>query len=141
MKNAIIFFISIIVLTSCSSEIDLDKKDKTELGLEQLPNDLKKIYSTTFQKANDTTTYNIFSLDKNYELTHYWTGMHKQLLTKGFNHHFVINGKEFKLGTNKGDPFILQNKKLYNTTELNLTEYNFEKAKYMEIDLTEYLTE
>ena len=67
--------------------------------------------------------------------------MNKQLLRKGFNHHFVINDKEFKLGANQGDPFILRNKKLYYTTELNLADYNYEKAKYIEIDLTEYLTE
>ena len=52
-----------------------------------------------------------------------------------------INNKEFKLGANQGDPFVLLNKKLYYTTELNLADYNFERAIYIEVDLTEYLTE
>ena len=141
MKNAILILISILTLSSCSGETDLDKKKKTELTFDQLPAELKEIYGTNFRVANDTTDYYVYSLDKNYELTHYWTGMNKQLLTKGFNHHFVINGKEFKLGANQGDPFVLRNKKLYYSTELNLAEYNFEKAKFIEIDLTEYLNE
>ena len=141
MKNAILILISILTLSSCGGEIDLDSKKKTELTFDQLPAELKEIYGTNFRVANDTTDYYVYSLDKNYELTHYWTGMNKQLLTKGFNHHFVINGKEFKLGANQGDPFVLRNKKLYYSTELNLAEYNFEKAKFIEIDLTEYLNE
>ncbi len=141
MKNAILILISILTLSSCGGEIDLDSKKKTELTFDQLPAELKEIYGTNFRVANDTTDYYVYSLNKNYELTHYWTGMNKQLLTKGFNHHFVINGKEFKLGANQGDPFVLRNKKLYYSTELNLAEYNFEKAKFIEIDLTEYLNE
>ena len=141
MKNAILILISILTLSSCGGEIDLDSKKKTELTFDQLPAELKEIYGTKFRVANNTTDYYVYSLDKNYELTHYWTGMNKQLLTKGFNHHFVINGKEFKLGANQGDPFVLRNKKLYYSTELNLAEYNFEKAKFIEIDLTEYLNE
>jgi hypothetical protein len=141
MKNAILLLISILTLNSCGGEIDLDKKKKTELTFYQLPDDLKKIYGTNFRIANDTSDYYVYSLDKNFELTHYWTGMDKQLLTKGFNHHFVINGKEFKLGANQGDPFVLRKKKLYYSTELNLAEYNFEQAKIIEIDLTEYLSE
>ena len=141
MKLTILILISILTLSSCSGEIDLDKKKKTELNFDQLTSELKNIYGTKFPNRNDSIDYYVFSLDKNYELTHNWTGMHKQLLTKGFNHHFVINGKEFKLGANQGDPFVLQNKKLYYSTELNLTDYNYEKAKFIEIDLTEYLIE
>ena len=141
MKNAILILISILTLSSCGDEIDLDKKNKTELTFDQLPTELKKIYGANFQIANDTTDYLVFSLDNNYELTHYWTGMNKQILTKGFNHHFVINGKEFKLGANQGDPFVLRNKKLYYSIELNLAEYNFKKAKFIEIDLAEFLTD
>ncbi|MBL87686.1 MAG: hypothetical protein CMO82_13655 [Winogradskyella sp.] len=141
MKNAILILFSILTLSSCSGEIDLDKEKKTKLTFDQLPPELKKIYGTKFPTGNDSIDYYVFSLDKNYELTHYWTGMNKQLLTKGFNHHFVINGKEFKLGANQGDPFVLRNKKLYYSTELNLAEYIFEKAKFIEIDLTEYLNE
>ncbi|MCP4053495.1 MAG: hypothetical protein GY739_10580, partial [Mesoflavibacter sp.] len=89
MKNAILILISILTLSSCGGEIDLDSKKKTELTFDQLPAELKEIYGTNFRVANDTTDYYVYSLDKNYELTHYWTGMNKQLLTKGFNHHFV----------------------------------------------------
>ena len=133
MKNVILILITLLTLTSCSSKIDLDEKKKTQLTFEQLPDDLKEIYKTKHKIANDTTDYYIYSLDKGFTLTHYWTGMDNQLLTKGFNHHFVINDKEFKLGANQGDPFVLRNKKLYYTTELNLADYNFEKAKYMEL--------
>ena len=141
MKNLIILLISILTLNSCGKEIDLDKMKKKELNFEELNFKLKDIYSSNFNSPNDSIDYYIFSLDKNYELTHYWTGMNKQLLTKGFNHHFVINGKEFKLGANQGDPFVLLNKRIYYTTELNLSKNNFEKAKFTEIDLKEYLTE
>ena len=141
MKNTLLILISILTLTSCGGEIDLDKKEKNILNYEQLPVELKKIYSMNFNSPNDSVDYYIFSLDKNYELNHYWTGMHKQLLTKGFNHHLIINKKEFKLGANQGDPFVLRNKKLYYTTELNLDKNNFEKAEFIEIDLTKYLTE
>lgn len=141
MKSAILILISILTLTSCGGEIDLDKKKKTELTFDQLPSEVKKIYGTKFRIENDSTDFYVYSLDKNYELTHYWTGMNNQLLTKGFNHHFVINGMEFKLGANQGDPFVLWNKKLFYSTELNLAEYNFEKAKFIEIDLSEFLTE
>ena len=141
MKNVILILISILTLTSCGREINLDKKKKNELTFDQLPVKLKEIYGTKFRIENDSIDYYVYSLDKNYELTHYWTGMNKQLLTKGFNHHFVINEKEFKLGANQGDPFVLLNKKIYYTTELNLANYNFKKAKFIEIDLTEYLTE
>ena len=141
MKNGILILISILVLTSCSEEISLDEKKKNELTFQQLPEKLKAIYGTKFSVENDSIDYFVYSLDKNYELTHYWTGMNKQLLTKGFNHHFEINEKKFKLGANQGDPFVLLNKKIYYTTELNLAKYNFEKAKFIEIDLTQDLTE
>ena len=141
MNNVILILITLLTLTSCTSEIDLDKIKRTEFTFDQLPTDLKEIYSTEHKTANDTTDYYVFSLDENYPLTHYWTGMNKQLLTKGFNHHFIINTKKFKLGANQGDPFVLRNKKLYFSTELNLADYNFKNAKYIEIDLTEYLTE
>ena len=141
MKNRMLILISLLTLFSCGGEIDLDKKKKTELTFDKLPAELKVIYGSNFRVTNDTTDYHVYSLDKNYELTHYWTGMNKQLLTKGFNHHFEINGIEFKLAANQGDPFVLLNKKLYYSTELNLAEYNFEKVTFIEIDLTEYLND
>jgi len=141
MKKAILIFTSILTLISCSEEINLDKVNKTELTFDQLPEELKEIYGTTFRVANDSIDYYVISLDKNYDLTHYWTGMNKQLLTQGFNHHFIINGKEFKLAANQGDPFVLWDKKLYYSTELNLAQNNFEQAKFIEIDLTENLNE
>ncbi len=140
MKNTILILISIFALISCSREINLDNKSKTLLTFNELPNDLKKIYGTNFRVANDTTDYYALSLDKNYNLIHYWTGMHKQLLTKGFNHYFIINGKKFKLSANQGDPFVLLNKKLYYSTELNLTQYNYKQTTFIEINLAEYLS-
>ena len=72
MKNIIhLIFIALLTLTSCSSEIDLDKKKKIVLEFEQLPTDLKELYRTKHKTINDTTEYYIFSLDKNYTLTHY----------------------------------------------------------------------
>ncbi|MAW95009.1 MULTISPECIES: hypothetical protein [unclassified Leeuwenhoekiella] len=141
MEKAILIFTSILTLISCSDEIDLDKEIKTEFTFDQLPEELKEIYGSNFPIRNDSIDYYVFSLDKDYNLNHYWTGMNKQLLTKGFNHHFVINGKEFKLGANQGDPFVLWDKKLYYSTELNLAQNNFTQAKFIEIDLTEHLNE
>ena len=119
----------------------MDWKSKRKLNYEQLPSDLqavfqKKIYAI---KNKDTTDFFVFSLDSGYTLTHYWTGMGKNLLSEGFNHHFVINDKKFEMDANQGDPFVLRNGKFYYTTELNLAEYNYEKAEFIEIDLTEDL--
>ncbi|MBU2941032.1 hypothetical protein KO494_15885 [Lacinutrix sp. C3R15] len=141
MKNAILILITILTLTSCGGEIDLDWKSKRKLTYEQLPSDLqavfqKKIYAI---KNRDTTDFFVFSLDSGYTLTHYWTGMGKNLLSEGFNHHFVINDKKFEMDANQGDPFVLREGKFYYTTELNLAEYNYKKAEFIEIDLTEDL--
>ena len=141
MKNAILILISVLILTSCGSETDLDLKLKRKLTYEQLPSDLqtvfqKKIYAI---KNRDTTDFFVFSLDSGYTITHYWTGMGKNLLSEGFNHHFVINGKKFELDANQGDPFVLRDGKFYYTTELNLSEYNYEKAEFIEINLKEDL--
>lgn len=141
MKKITLLFISVLALKACRGEVNLDNVNKTELNFDQLAPQLRKIYGTYFSSENDSIDYYVLSLDNNYELSHYWTGMNKQLLTKGFNHHFVINTKEFKLSANQGDPFVLFNKKLYFSTELNLAEYNFKEAKFIEIDLSKYLTE
>ncbi|MDO1502159.1 hypothetical protein Q2T40_18645 [Winogradskyella maritima] len=139
MKNFVKTILLSLILTSCGQEIDLDKENKTELGFNQLPEELKEIYSTKFSLRRDTVDYYIYSLDTDYELSHYWSGMNNDLISKGFNHHFTINQKEFKLGANQGDPFVLKDKKLYYTTELNLDSINFTNATYIVIDLKNHL--
>lgn len=130
-----------LTLASCGDEINLDKNAKIEIRYEDLSMELKEIYSTHFPSEIDSTGYFVFSLDPGYELDHYWTGIHKNLILRGFNHHFIINDKEFKLGANLGDPFVLLNKKLYYTTELNLDETNYKEALFISIDLTDYLSD
>lgn len=61
------------------------------------------------------------------------------LMTSGFKHHFYINRKHFILQANQGKPFVIFNNKLYYTTELNLADYNLQKADFIEIDLNSYL--
>ena len=78
MKKNILVVISILVLTACSGEIDLDKKEKKELTFNQLSSELKEIYRTQFSTKSDSIDYYVYSLDKNFELTHYWTGINKQ---------------------------------------------------------------
>ena len=143
MKQITIILTFLILMTSCDQEIDLDWKSKRKLNYNELPSDLKTVFQKKVFaiKNKDTTDFFVFSLDAGFEMTHYWTGMGKNLLSEGFNHHFVINNKEFEMDANQGDPFVLRNKKFYYTTELNLAEYNYKEAEYIEIDLTEYLTE
>ena len=113
--------------------------ESSNLSFNELPMDLKAIYRESAKVEKDSFYYEVISLDSKNEFSHYWTGIDNQLLTKGHNHHFIINGKEFKLRANQGDPFVLRNDKLYYTEELNLDSKNFEKATYIEIDLAEYL--
>ncbi|MBC30128.1 MAG: hypothetical protein CMH48_04705 [Muricauda sp.] len=110
-----------------------------ELTFDELPKELKEVYQESALTKKDSFFYEIKSLDLENNISHYWSGMNKGLLTKGHNHHFLINGQEFKLRANQGDPFVLRNNKLYYTEKLNLSAKNFEKATYVEIDLAEYL--
>ena len=141
MRKPILLLFLAFINFSCSSEIDLDDLENKKLSFAELPTELKTIYSNEFEEANDTISYRVLSLDKNYDMEHYHIGLHNQLLTKGFNHHFIINNKDFKLSANQGDPFVLYDKKLYYTLELNLAAYNYEKADYIEIDLSNYLND
>jgi len=70
MKKNILVVISILVLTACSGEIDLDKEEKKELTFNQLSSELKEIYRTQFSTKSDSINYYVYSLDKNFELTH-----------------------------------------------------------------------
>ena len=124
---------------SCQSEIDLDKLEKHELSFHELPDELKPIYSSQKIVANDTFDYEVISLDSNIVVTHKWSGLNKQILTEGHNHHFTIDNHQFRLRANQGDPFVLLNGRLYYTSELNLDQHNYPEAKYFEIDLNEYL--
>lgn len=118
-------------------ETSLDKQNKKELKFDELSPPLQEIYSSSTK--NHTTDYLVYSLDENFKFSHYWTGAGNKLLTKGFNHHFEINGKKFKLSANQGDPFVLDNMKLYYTTELNPYLSNVQEATFIEIDLKKYL--
>lgn len=140
MKKTLFAILLIGFLNSCAfGEKSLDNMNSLKLTFNELPTQLKDIYKEKALIEMDTFYYEVKSLDKEFDIEHYWTGMSDRLLTKGHNHHFVINGMEFKLRANQGDPFILRNKKLYYTEELNLREQNFEKAVYIEIDLAKCL--
>ena len=129
-----------VLFNSCAlGEKSLDSMDYAKLSFNELPEDLKKIYRENALIEKDSFYYEVISMDTKNDISHEWTGIHKGLLTKGHNHHFIINGLEFKLRANQGDPFVLRNNKLYYTEELNLSAQNFEKATYVEIDLADYL--
>jgi len=130
-KNFIhITLISTLLFTfiSCNKEINLNDEKKKIFSYDLLPKKIKHIYKNYHSADYDSIDYFVFSLDKNYNLSHYWTGMENQLLTKGFYHHFIINNKEFKLSANKGDPFVIYEKKLYYTAELNLSKKKLPKC-------------
>jgi hypothetical protein len=81
------------------------------------------------------------STDKRFEFIHEWEGVTGGLSWFYANHlhHFYVNGQHFSMGANQGDPFILHDKKLYYTTELNLGDYNYKNARYIVVDLKEHL--
>ena len=118
-------------------EINLEQKLVYE-KYENLPTKVQLKYAEVL-KNQDTTK--IFSLDKNYTAKHYWTGMHKQLLIKGFKEHIIINEKhKFRLDANKGEPFILHEKKLYLPVDLNFNALSYpSQTRYYKINLSKYL--
>ena len=68
--------------------------------------------------------------------------MNKNIFTflkKGYHHIIKINNIEFKIDANKVSPFVLLNKKLYYSNELNLNDNNLENSTFTEIDLKNYL--
>ena len=118
-------------------EINLEKK----LVYEKYENLPEKVQLKYFEALNNKDTTKIFSLDKNYNVKYYWTGMHKQLLLKGFKEHIIINEKyKFKLDANKGEPYILYEKNLYLPVDLNFSSLsNPNQTRYYKIDLSKYL--
>ena len=130
-------FLLVIFLFLKGNEINLEKKLVYE-KYENLPEKVQLKYAEAL-KNKDTTK--IFSLDKNSTVKYYWTGMHKQLLLKGFKEHIIINEKhKFKLDANKGEPYILYEKKLYLPVDLNFSALsNPNQTRYYKIDLSKYL--
>jgi hypothetical protein len=130
-----------LILTACGpTSIDEIKKDK--LTFDSLPDTVQNIYETEAKKKKTDFEYVVISTDRSISFEHEHTGMDDgiwTLTTRGFNHHFYIDGKHFKLQANQGNPFILHHKHLYYTLELNLADYNYKEAEYMSVDLQEYM--
>ena len=118
-------------------EINLEK----QLVYEKYENLPLKVQLKYAEVLNNKDTTKIFSLDKNYTVKYYWTGMHKKLLLKGFREHVIINDKhKFKLDANKGEPYILHEKTLYLPVDLNFSALsNANQTRYYKINLSKYL--
>lgn len=131
------------LLCSCSiGKTELDEFHKRRLQFEELPVEVKEVYSAEIKKESEEFDYTVVTTSDRHTFSHKHTGMDDGLwvlTTQGFNHHFYIDDKHFTLQANKGAPFVLHDQKLYYTNELNLAEYNYEKAEYLEVDLSKYI--
>lgn len=129
-----------LLLTSCVTNIE--NMPQKQLSYAELPDTVRKIYQ---YDALDTVVdfeYKVVTTDTAINFKHEHTGMDDgilTLITRGFNHHFYIGDRHFKLEANKGSPFILHDKHLYYSTELNLSDDNYKQANYVEVELVKYL--
>lgn len=140
-RIVVLFTVLSFIISSCGPT-SLDDVQKRRVSFDSLPDTVKVIYQDQLNQTNSFSDYCVISTDKSIDFRHEHTGMDNGVFTalfRGFNHHFYVNGKHFKLQANKGDPFILYDKKLYYTLELNLADYNYKTATYIEVDLKEYL--
>ena len=128
-----------VLLISCGGR-DLDSLDKQVLTLGDLPEPVVEIYETEALKKNEVD-YVVISTDKKFQFSHEFEGVSGGLswLYSSHLHHFYINGKHFTMYANQGDPFVFHDKKLFYTKELNLAGYNYKEAKYIAIDLEEFV--
>lgn len=142
MKKSVIILFVTWFLVSCNSEIDLDKLGNKILSFSELPSEAKKLYQYKSEGEKMHNAYNDcysddqkFAISVNTITTNEWFS----LIRKGFHHIIKINEVEFILDANKGKPFVLLNRKLYYSQELNLSDWNLKKSKFIEIDLRKYL--
>lgn len=142
-RLSIIILSTIVILTGCG-ETNIDNLKHQKLSFDSLPDTVRVIYESDIKKADTVFDYSIICTDKSIDFKQEHTGMDNgiwTLMTRGFNHHFYINRQLFKLKANQGDPFVLHNKHLYYTLELNLADYNYKQATYVSVDLSDYLSE
>lgn len=144
LKPTLLILSTTLILTGCGPT-DINTLEKQSLTFDALPDTVKAIYQKKAQKDrkyNAVFEYSVVSTDSSIDFKHEHTGAGDgivTLLTRGFNHHFYINGQHFKLGANQGNPFILHGKHLYYTLELNLADYNYRSAEYISVDLGGHL--
>ncbi|MCU0440844.1 MAG: hypothetical protein MUE96_00455 [Bacteroidia bacterium] len=142
MSRLTIFILCTTILISACGTKDIDNIERQHLPFDSLPEKVKTIYQNHLQKVDTIFEYHVITTDNSVDFKHEHTGMDNgilNLVTRGFNHHFYINGQHFKLQANKGDPFILHEKHLYYTLELNLADYNYKSAQYVSVNLEDYL--
>lgn len=139
-----IIFISLFFIFSCSSDIiDLDNNEKNILNYSQLPEEAKKLYSFKAINGDYHNVYkDCFSNNEKFEIHEYTITSNDKLITflsEGFHHIITINDKKFKIDIRKGRPFVLIDKNLFYSKELNLDEKNLKSSKFVRIDLSDYL--
>ena len=141
MKYFTILILPILLFSCGIGRTELDTLNKKKLNFEELPSHVQAIYTTEIEKEKSGFQYEVIS-DDDFSFKHKHTGMDDGLIvlmTQGFNHHFYINDKHFTLQANQGAPFVLHDKKLYYTTELNISKQNYRGAEYIEIDITDFI--
>ncbi|MBR9915733.1 MAG: hypothetical protein GYB32_13060 [Algicola sp.] len=132
-----------VFINSCKEDdsIKLDDLPHVELTFSELSEEVKNTFENVSFIVNRNDT--LINLNKkNTKVSLKNTSLvdsHFELIKEGFNHIFIIDSVKLKLKANKGDPFILYDKNLYYTEELNLREYNYKKSKYYKIDLSDVL--
>jgi hypothetical protein len=140
-KNRIILLGLIVTLAACGSK-NIDKFEKNMLSFDSLPDTVQSVYEQEAHNKEVGYRYVVISTDNSITFEHEHTGLDDgiwTLISRGFKHHFYINGKHFELQANQGDPFILHDKHLYYTLELNLAGFNYKEADYMSVDLNKYI--
>jgi hypothetical protein len=141
MKNLLLILSLFIISCKSDGRIDLDDLRKSNYKFSELPHEVKEhIESDIIEIAKVEYDYH---MSTNNKLTFEYdrTGGGKTWMEDINNnyHIFRINGQEYKLKGNLGDPFIIHDSALYYTTELNLFQERYMDAHYIGIDLSEHL--
>ena len=138
-KTAMIIFL--IMIYSCKKDyVQIDNLPRKELSFDELPSEVMQVYIEVARIVNRNDT--VINLNKKGQVNMKNTSLvdsHLELIQEGFNHIFIMDSIKLKLKANKGDPFVFYDKSLFYTEELNLTEYNYNKSMYYEIDLDSLL--
>lgn len=134
----ILTFIVCSVLFIGNDSIQLEKLKQKEIEYSQLPIVVQNIYEyevlnikeyrelAVSTDTKEKVDFKKYTMENIFELTKH-----------GFTYEFKFKDKIFTLKANKGDPFVFHENKFYYTNELNLDSKNYNKVKYIEVDLVE----
>jgi len=141
--NKLIIFTMCVLFYSCStSKFNLEKLNSKKVEYEKLPEQIKGVYSDYAIKTPMNFEVVTKSFDEGYELNYKYSGEEKPYVSEVANNEEIIkiNNIEFTMTNGyAGYPFVLLDKTLYMSYELNLHKANYDKVKYIVIDLSKEL--